>query len=200
LKRDGERIDRRPGTRVMNRNFIFMAFYLSAVLLLTTLHSITLLICSAFILAVLSGRSFARHLMKTLAALFIFNSVVSLSYVIFAFSRGDPVLPTLFMINARTYVLTFSTFLLVDRINLFSAFSFSRTLTLLLILSYGQIMTFRRILFELWFSLRSRTISRPGVGDLWKFVSSTTYFFLNCSVSNSKEIVQAMKSRGFLYD
>ncbi len=184
----------------MNRDFSFFLFYLAGVLLLTSFHGMALMVSCALFLAVLSGRSFVKLFRKALFALLLFNSTISISYMVLSITRGRPFLASLLLINARTYVLTFATFLLIDRVNLFSAFSFSKTLTYLLTLSYSQILTFRRILVELTLSLKSRTITRPGRKDWYRFVSSAVYLFLDRAVHNSREITLAMKSRGFRDD
>ncbi len=181
----------------MNRDRLLFFLYLVTVLLVTTFHGAPFLTGAALTLAVLSGRSFARLLKKTFFALILFNSAVSISYLILSWSRGESFLAPLLLINGRTAILTFTAFLMIDRVNLFAALSFSESLTYLLTLSYSQILTFRRILQELLLSLKSRTITRPGRRDLYRFVSSAVYFFLDRAVRNAREITLAMKSRGF---
>lgn len=184
----------------MNRDFLCFFVYLVSVLLLTVFHDMRFMAFSALVLAAFSGRSFVKLLKKTFFALLLFNSAVSISYILLSLSQGRPFLVPLLRINVRTSLLTFAAFLLIERVNLFSAFSFSKTLTYLLTLSYSQILTFRKILAELTLSLKSRTITRPGRKDLYRFVSSAVYLFLDRAIHNSREISQAMKSRGFRND
>jgi len=184
----------------VNRDSVCFLLYLAGVLFLTSFHGMAVMAGAAIVLAVFSGRSFFRLAKRTFFALLLFNSAVSISYMLLSMTRGAPFLAPLLLINARTYLLTFSTFLLIERVNLFSALSFSKTLTFLLTLSYSQILTFRRLLSELLLSMKSRTIIRPGRRDLYRFVSSAVYLFLDRSIRNSREITLAMKSRGFRND
>lgn len=43
-------------------------------------------------------------------------------------------------------------------------------------------------------------IVSPSKRDMYNFISSVLMFFANRSVNSSKEITQAMKSRGFFID
>ena len=181
----------------MNRDRLLFLLYLAAVIVLTSFHEIRFMGVSAIILAALSGRSLFRLAKRTFLALIFFNSAVSISFILLSVSRGVDFLAPLVLINARTSLLTFAAFLMIDRVNLFSALSFSGNLTYLLTLSYSQILTFRGVLSELVLSLRSRTITRPGRRDLYRFVSAAVYLFLDRALHNSREITLAMKSRGF---
>lgn len=102
--------------------------------------------------------------------------------------------------NLRVFSITTILFLTINKINLFKAFSFSSSLSFLLTLSYSQIITYKKIFEDFRLALKSRSIKKITYNDKWGFVTSLIYFFLSKSISNSKEISQAMKSRGFLSD
>ncbi len=184
----------------MNRDRILFFLYLGAVILWTSFHDLRLFGGAALLMAGLSGRAFFRLAKRTFFALLFFNSAVSISYLLLALGRGGGSLTPLVLINSRTALLTYTTFLMIDRVNLFAALAFSKNLTYLLVLSYSQILTFRKVLEELRLSLKSRTITRPGRRDLYRFISAAVYLFLDGALHNAKEIALAMRSRGFSHD
>ncbi|GBD93446.1 fused nickel transport protein NikMN [bacterium BMS3Abin05] len=178
----------------------FFLGYILVILLLTLSGNLYLLSFSLFTLFLLSGKTFFKLFKRAGAAILFFNSIVTVSYILLTYRTHTFSPHYVLLINLRTFTLTFATFLLIDKVNLFSVFSFSKTLTYAVTLSYSQILTFKRILGELRFALRSRIIRKPGKKEAYNFVSSSVYYFLNKSLSNSKEILQAMKSRGFNND
>lgn len=189
----------KTGYRLKDKIFVFL--YLLSILLLTTVHhNIYIFIFFIIIVYFLSWKNCFHILKKTFKAIFILNSVVSLSYFVISQFKNNYSSDFLLLFNLRVFSLTSLTFLFIRRVNLFNGFSFSKTLSFLLCLSYSQIITYKRIFEEFRFSLKSRTIKILKPKHRWLSISSLIYFFLNKSISNSKEITLAMKSRGFFND
>ncbi len=174
--------------------------YIFCVILLTSVHNVYFFIGFSLFLFVLSFRDFFEILKKSIFSILLFNSIISISYVIYSNLKGIEWFDYIILINLRVFSLTFLTFLFIRNVNLFKALSFSRNLTYLLVLSYSQILTFKKYFTDFKMALKSRTIEKPKRKDLYNFVSTVFYFFVNKSINNSKEISQAMKSRGFFND
>ena len=168
--------------------------YLVFILLLTVIHDITFYILVLAILIVLSGKSFFILAKKTLLAVLFFNLFISISYLVLKGFEFD----YLILVNMRVIDMTFMTFLFVNKINLFKLFSFSKNLTYLLVLSYSQILVFERYFNEFSLALKSRLINKPSYKQKKNFITAVLTYFTEKSVENSREIAQAMKSRGFL--
>ncbi len=182
------------------RERIALAAYFTAVVAATSVHHVPFLL---FLLAgaiLLAGKSAVRTGRRALLAIVLFNSVVTLSYAALSLYRGDFSPRYVLLINLRVFVVTFLTFLTVDRVNLFRALSFSSTLSRVVTLAYGQIVTFRRLFGGFRLALRSRTMTRLSAGELLRHGGSTGAWFLRKALDNSEEIAQAMKSRGFIRD
>jgi len=183
----------------MNDRKILTA-YLCAVLLITLIHDVTFLLGGVLLLSVISGRRFFRLAKKTLLAIVVFNSVVTVSYGVLAKVQGDFSPYYLALVNLRVFLLTFSTFLLRERINLFKACEFSRSLLYLVTLSYSQILTMRRVFREFRLALTSRSPSTPSLRDRYRHSTRAGSFFISKSLKDAAGISQAMRSRGFFID
>ncbi|RUM57086.1 MAG: hypothetical protein DSY60_05555 [Persephonella sp.] len=179
---------------------ILFAFYIIGVVVLTSIHNIYFFIGSIVILFILSGRQFFKITRKTLKAILIFNSFITISYIGYAIYKDISWIDYILLINLRVFSITFLTFLFISKVNLFKALSFSKTLSYILVLSYTQILTFKKYLEDFKFTLESRLLNKPKLSDSYNFVSSMFFYFFNKSINNSKEISQGMKSRGFFND
>jgi cobalt/nickel transport system permease protein len=91
------------------------------------------------------------------------------------------------------------TFLMLEKINIFKALSFSKSLSSLIALSFSQINIFRRSFSDFWMGLESRQAVFSYM-DWLKSVKSTVFFFVNKTLHSSQEISAGMKSRGFFDD
>ncbi len=179
---------------------MLFATYLILILLLTLTANIYLILTSLLLLFLISGRQFPKYFKRAFLALLFFNTLVTAFYILYAYLHHTSSTSSIILINLRTFTLTYLTFLFIGKVNLFSVFSFSKTLTYLLTISYSQILSFRQIFEEFRLALKSRLIKKPKRIDIYHFISSTAYFFMNKSLNNSKEIFQAMQSRGFFND
>lgn len=176
---------------------LLLALYLVAVVAATMVHDPLLLAGGLAAAAALAGRRAFRIALRALAAVLLFQGAVLLSYGALSLYRGGGSGAYVVLAGVRVFTITFFTFLLADRVNLFRALAFSRTLSSLLVLAWGQIATFRRILADFRLALRSRTIEKPSFRDLFRHGGAAGAWFLRKSLHSSAEIAEAMKSRGF---
>ncbi len=179
---------------------ILFFVYIFCIFLLTLVHKTEFFVAFSLFLFVLSGKDIFRLLKKTFFSIVFFNSIVSISYIIYAYFKGIESLEYILLLNLRVFSLTFLTFLFISKVNIFKAVSFSKTLSYLLILSYSQILLYKKYFNDFSYALKSRVIIKPEKKDIYNFISRIFYFFLNKSIKNSEEISQAMKSRGFFID
>jgi cobalt/nickel transport system permease protein len=174
--------------------------YLAAVVMITSIHDIGFYLISLAALILLAPGDFFKIAKRALVAIMIFNSIITISYVVITLVQGSFSFRYVALINLRVFLLTSLTFLLVDKINPFKAFAFSRSLLYLLTLAYSQVLTLRRLFEEFRLALKSRSPSRPAARDLYRHGASTGAFLLRKSINDTTDITQAMKSRGFFND
>lgn len=177
-----------------------LALYFVAMILIAALHDLRILGGLLIVAALLAGRRILAIARRAILALLIFNSVISIAYVVMALAQGTFVPRYLALINLRVFLLTFLTFLFHERVNPLSAFSFSRALLHLLTIAYGQALVFRRLLADFRFALESRCPHRPGMRDLLRSSAAAALFFFGKSLRNATEVTQAMISRGATHD
>jgi len=184
----------------MKKDTLALLLYIAAIIAITSVHHLGILSAGLAAAVAVAGRRAPRLVRKTLVAILLFNSVVTVSYVVISLLRNEFSLDFVILINLRVFLLTFLTFLTIDRINLFKALSFSKTLSYLLTLAASQIVAFRRLFDDFRMAFKSRTARQAGPRDLRRHASSAASFFLQKSFQESTEITDAMKSRGFFDD
>ena len=182
------------------RDRLGLLAYLACVVAATSVHDPRLLAGGIAAAGLVAGRDCLRLARRAVVAILLFNTVVTVSYVITASMRGEFSVRYVLLINLRVFFLTYLTFLLHSRINPFRALAFSRTLLFLLTVAYGQIVTFQRLLADARLALRSRSLARPGLKDLYRHGAATAVGSLGKSLGAATEITQAMSSRGFFHD
>jgi cobalt/nickel transport system permease protein len=181
----------------MKDRALFFA-YLGLLILFTSIHEKYLLLAALMIFFLFSGKKFLYLVKKTLKSVIIFTSIVSIAYLVSGFFKTiDYSFVILF--NIRVFLLTFMTFFMLEKINIFKALSFSKGLSLLIALSFSQINIFRRSFSDFWMGLESRQAVFSYM-DWLKSVKSTVFFFVNKTLHSSQEISAGMKSRGFFDD
>lgn len=176
-----------------------LLIYITLVFLLSYTNSIeflTLTLLSILVLLlVVPIREKLITLRNTVFSALFFTMLVSLTYLIL--SRD---LHYFAVINLRVLDITLLTMIFVKVVNLYSAVSFSRSLSYILVLTYSQIMSYKRLLREFNEALTSRLIEKPERSDIVNYTKRLLLFFFDKSTENSVEIYQAMKSRGFDLD
>ncbi len=179
---------------------IFLVFYIFSVLILTNVHNIHFFLIFLSILILFSVKDFLFILKKTVVSLLFFNAVVSITYVFISVLRNEDWIDFITLFNLRVFSLTYLTFFFLKNVNLFKAFSFSKTAMFLLTLSYSQINNYIKVFNDFKLAYRSRLISKEKKENRYNFIKSVSGYFLRKSVSSSYEKTQALKSRGFFND
>jgi len=179
---------------------LLLIIYLISIIIITSVHNIYFLAGVIPLLILLSNKYFFQILKKTIVSIMLFNFIISVSYIIMSVINNNDWSGYIILINLRVFDATFLTFLFVSKVNLFRAVSFSENFSFLLLLSYSQIMIYKRNYENFKLSFRSRNLVLPGKKQLYNFIRSTFIFFLNSSIHNSHEISLAMKSRCFNND
>ncbi len=184
----------------MNRETAVLITFLAAVFTITMIHNAAVLGIVLFSVFLFAGKRRWRIAKRSLLAIALFNSIVTVSYVLLTMFEGGFSAYFVVLLNIRVFLLTYLTFLVVERVNPFKALAFSKTLTFLFSLAYGHVITFRRLYDDFRMALKSRTMVRPRTRDLYRHGAATASFFLQKSLHDTTEITEAMKSRGFFND
>jgi len=175
----------------------FLLIYLIFVAFVSSTANVTALTLASTLTVALFLLTQTEFPLKLAIPTATINSVVSISY--FLSKKPDCAL-FITTFNLRVFTIMFLTLLFSRRVNLFRALSFSPTLSILLTVTYSQITIFRSTFINFREAFRSRLMEKPEKKDAYRFISSSTYYFLNTAFRNSEEIAQAMKSRGFFSD
>lgn len=182
------------------KNRVIFLTYIVTVVCLTTIHTLKFTCGILVATVVLTGRGWLVIARRALLAILVFNSIVSISYCFIALKQGSFNGEYLLLLNLRVFSLTFLTFYIVKRVNLFRIVDFSPTLMYLLTLATSQIITFQKLVQDFQLALKSRTIKSLSLRQHYQHSANLSLFFLDKSLNRAQEIAQAMKSRGFFED
>lgn len=185
---------------MFNIHTTLLIIYFIAVVFITFIQDLHTLILVFITLLLLSIKDSLRLLKRVFLSILFFNSVVSISYLTIQILKGVIDLEYLLVVNLRVVDMTYLTFLSFSRIKLFKALSFSKELVAVLVLSYSQILHYKRILEEFLTVLNLRVVKRGTLKDYLSFYGRLFELLFDKSVKNGREISQAMKSRGFFID
>lgn len=176
---------------------LLLLAYLVVVVLVTLVHAPAWLAAGVALALALSGRSAGRLLRRALLAVLVFNAAVSLSYAAVAGVQGTFSAHYLLLVNLRVLLLTLLTLLLAERVNAYRALGFSRDLGYLLVLAGSQLVSLRRLLEEFRLALRSRGLGRVSWRTRHRQAGVLGAWLLEKSLVRSREVNEAMRSRGF---
>jgi len=98
---------------------------------------------------------------------------------------------------ARTCLIAFLTFAVLDRVQLLAALAPWPTLARLLTITLAQIHALRLLMSESAQALKSRMPRRPSTRTVLANSGGLTGAMLSLSTRNAREISEAMRSRGF---
>lgn len=171
--------------------------YLLVLIGLTFVHEPTVFLCALAIMIVLSGRKVLHISRHVLRALLFFNTTVSAGYAIMASLRGQAFADTLILLNLRVFALTWLTFLVLHRVYLPSALSFSTTLIFFLTVSWSQARLYTRVYEEFRLALESRSPDAPGLRQRFRMISAAGRSLIDRSLHDAEERALAMKARMF---
>lgn len=129
--------------------------------------------------------------------LIVLLMIVSLPYLIWGYLSGGAPLLWFAVFNLRALAMFTLTLAFFSRINPFRALSFSKTLSMVLSLSYAQYLSFSRTFRSFSQALRSRTVQKRLGKSFYSYAGAIFKYFLDLSERRSIEATQALKSRGF---
>jgi len=184
----------------MTRDRWGLVLYSAAVLLATLVHRIDALALLLGVALALSGRRVLSTVRKSLRTIVVFNAVVTVSYIAVALLEGSEWWRVVVLINLRVFLLSVLTTILVHRVNLLRALSFSRSLVYVISVATGQISMFRRTVVDFRLAFRSRMLGRASVRDRYRHAAATASFLVARAVQETTEVTLAMKARGFFDD
>ncbi|WP_457644427.1 hypothetical protein [Persephonella sp.] len=176
---------------------IILLVYLMSIVFFTTIQDYKIFFLIFPVLILISIITKPKLIKKAIFSVLPFNLVISVSYSAVSIIKNQLYIDYLILINLRVLSITLLTFLFFSNFNIFKMFNFSRSLTFILVLSYSQINIFKKYYEDFRLAFKSRTIAPPSKKDIYNFISSVLLYFANKSINGSKEITQAMKSRGF---
>lgn len=174
-----------------------LAVYLASIVAASWITSPALLVTGLVIVSALAGRGALPLLRRALLATAAFSGTISLAYAGYAWlSVGTLPLDWLLAVNLRVLLMALLTFLFIQRVNLFAALSFSRRLSLLLVLAVSQSIGLRRTLDDFRLGLHSRSIRPVGLRDRYRAAAHAAGWLLDRALANAHEAAQALQARG----
>lgn len=178
----------------------WLTAYLAAVVAVSFLQDPHWLAAGLVLAITLSGRRRWVLLRRTLLSVLVFNSAVSLGYLLIASGRGGFSGDYLLRVNLRVVLLVFLGLWFVSRVNLAAAVSFSPNLSFVVTLAVGQIQAFKCVLRDFRLAFISRNPDRPALTDRTHHAAAQGQNLLEKSVHSASEVAMAMRSRGCFDD
>lgn len=179
------------------KNRLLLLLYIVSVAAVSAMHDWRLLATVFAFLILLCGRDAVAVLGRSVAAAAIFSGFISLSYIIASIAYDRSWVEYVAMLNLRVLDMTMMAFLLIRRVNLFDALSFSRSLSLILTLSVSRIESYKKLYDSFVSALKARSMKPIGRKGFYDAIASIASLFLSKSVSDSRESFEAMRARGF---
>ena len=116
---------------------------------------------------------------------------------LYAVQRRPPALAPFAALALRTAVIAFSTFAVLDRVDLLRAVAPWPAATRLLVIALGQIHALRLLATDSLQGLRSRLVAKPRARDVLRGAGGITAALFTLSARNARDVSDAMRSRGF---
>jgi cobalt/nickel transport system permease protein len=183
----------------INQHALFLFFY---IVIIFTISSMTdyLILTGIFIIAmIVFYRDAVSMLKKTVLLIAPFSIVLTVATLIYGIINNIAQLDLIISFNIRSLLITFLTFNFIRRVNLFEAFGFSKLFITIISIAMGQISTYRRLINDFYLGLKSRMLKKPSLTKTLRASSGITGSLLNLSLHHSREVADALKSRGVDY-
>jgi cobalt/nickel transport system permease protein len=186
----------RPDPR---RSRLLLAAWLAGAFALSAARDLLLLLAAGVLAGLLFRRGFRRALGRTLRTVVPGTAVLTaLSFLWLRAMGGDwPPAEPFAALFLRAAVIGFTTFAVLDRVDLLGALAPFPVLSRLLVVTLAQIHALRLLSTESLQGLRSRMPRRPGALDLVRGAGGITAALYALAVRNARDIGDAMRSRGF---
>lgn len=183
----------------MYEKLLFLV-YVATLIFISSISNKVLLISAILFLIGISLKDALKISKKVIISVVFFTGTVSAFYLIVGIFKDNVNIDYLIVVNLRVFALTYLTTFVFSKLNLFKVFSFSKDLYYVLILTYSQILSYKKLYEEVKMFMKSRVVKKLSFNDYLKFYGYLTMFFFDKSLKNSREVSQAMKSRGFFND
>lgn len=176
-----------------------LAAWLAGAFALSALRDPGALLAAALAALLLFRRGAAGNLARTAKAVLPLTLGLSAASAVFQRLAGgawpDP--GPYAALVLRTGVIGFTTFSVLDRVDLLGALAPYPTASRLLAVTLAQIHALRLLATESRDGLRSRLPRRPGALDLVRNAGGLTGTLFSLAVRNARDVSDAMRSRGF---
>ncbi len=182
------------------RDTLWLLLYLFSVVGITLIQQPLYLSIGLLLVLMLAGPLRWRLLRKALLSMLLFNTTVSLGYLVVALMRDELRADYLLLINSRVLLLVMLGFWLSARINIANALRFSPTLSFLTTLAAGQIRLMHRVIGDYRTAFESRCVKRPNWRQRTRLAVAQAEAVVEQSHHAATEISQAMRSRGVFND
>lgn len=96
--------------------------------------------------------------------------------------------------------MTWVTFLLIHRVNVFRALSFEKTIQFFFVLGYSQYLLYRNLVEEFTLAGKSRTPNNFKMVERYRVLFASGMYLFERGLSDAKEKGLAMKSRGLFHE
>jgi cobalt/nickel transport system permease protein len=185
--------------REPRRSQAFLATWAVSVFALSALTGLAALAMASAAALLLFRRGALRVLRRVLLAVVPLSLGLSLASWAWLWLLGTPPPVAPFVaLAARTSLIAFVTFSVLERVDLLRAAAPFPTAARLLVLCLAQIHALRLLATESALGLRgSRLPRRPGTRDVVQGSGAVTVALLTLSARNARDIGDAMRSRGF---
>lgn len=137
-----------------------------------------------------------RRVARSVLPVTVGLSGVSWLFLVAVERRLPPLAPYAALV-LRSAVIAFLGFAVLDRASLLRALAPWPTPTRLLVITLAQIHALRLLATDSLQGLRSRLVRKPGAADVLRGAGGITAAMLTLSARNSRDVVDAMRSRGF---
>jgi cobalt/nickel transport system permease protein len=184
--------------REPRRSQAIIAAWAVSVFALSALTGLAALAMASAAALLLFRRGALRRLRRVLLSVVPLSLGLSLASwtLLWLLGTPPPVAPFV-ALAARTSLIAFVTFSVLERVDLLRAAAPFPTAVRLLVLCLAQIHALRLLATESALGLRSRLPRRPGTRDVVQGSGAVTVALLTLSARNSRDIGEAMRSRGF---
>lgn len=180
------------------RSRAIVAAWAVSVFALSALTGLAALAMASAAALLLFRRGALRELRRALLVVVPLSLGLSLASWAWLWLLGTPPPVAPFVaLAARTSLIAFVTFSVLRRVDLLRAAAPFPTAARLLVLCLAQIHVLRLLATESALGLRSRLPRRPGTRDVVQGSGAVTVALLTLSARNSRDIADAMRSRGF---
>jgi cobalt/nickel transport system permease protein len=178
---------------------LLIAGWLAATFAASALTDLRVLLAALAASLLLLRRGLLKNLRRV--ALSVVPVTALLSLLSFAWSwlalKRLPAVSPFAALALRAVLIAFLTFSTLDRVDLFRALAPWPTLSRLLVVTLAQIHALRLLLTESLLGLRSRLVRKPGALDVVRGAGGITAALFTLSARNSRDVSDAMRSRGF---